>query len=47
MVIYEGRGTKNRPETENYSYWQGDVALERIDTENRFCEKVALILENK
>ncbi|MDH5474896.1 MAG: PIG-L family deacetylase [Cyclobacteriaceae bacterium] len=35
-VIYEGKRTKNRPETENYSYWQGDVALERIDAKIDF-----------
>ena len=36
-VIYEGKGTKNRPETENYSYWQGDVALARVDAKIDFA----------
>ncbi|MFH4966438.1 PIG-L family deacetylase [Gaetbulibacter sp. M235] len=35
-TIYDSNDLKNRPETENYSYWQGDVALERIDAKIDF-----------
>ncbi|WP_379926857.1 PIG-L family deacetylase [Mariniflexile jejuense] len=34
--IYDVKQFKNRPETENYSYWQGNVAFERIDAKIDF-----------
>jgi LmbE family N-acetylglucosaminyl deacetylase len=37
-VIYHNGKYKNRPESENYSYWQGDVALSRVDAEINFEE---------
>tara|TARA_R110002049_G_scaffold279949_1_gene459059 strand:- start:4109 stop:5797 length:1689 start_codon:yes stop_codon:yes gene_type:complete len=35
-TIYDGKQYKNRPETENYSYWQGNVTMERVDATINF-----------
>ena len=35
-IIYDSKGVKNRPETENYAYWQGKVAMQRIDAKIDF-----------